>query len=59
VADRIVGVINKRQNTPESKPYWEEFDLRWRSGMNVITGLMDWPADATSFLSCHQLMQSA
>ena len=31
----------KRQQTPESKPYWEEFELQYRSGMNVTSALMD------------------
>ncbi len=39
--DQTVRFIIKRQPTPEAKPLWEEFDLRWRPGMNVITGLMD------------------
>jgi succinate dehydrogenase / fumarate reductase iron-sulfur subunit len=41
MADKTIRFIIKRQETPQSKPYWEEFDLRWRPGMNVITGLMD------------------
>jgi succinate dehydrogenase / fumarate reductase iron-sulfur subunit len=41
MADKTVRFIIKRQETPQSKPYWEEFDLGWRPGMNVITGLMD------------------
>ena len=36
-----VRFIVKRQPRPEAKPYWEEFDLRLRPGMNVISGLMD------------------
>ena len=31
----------KRQNTPTSKPYWEEFELAYHPGMNVISCLMD------------------
>jgi len=31
----------KRQKTPESVPYWEEFEIDYRSGMNVIIALMD------------------
>ena len=31
----------KRQQTPESKPYWEEFELSYRPGMNVTSALMD------------------
>lgn len=41
MADQTVRFIIKRQRTPEAKPYWEEFDLRLRPGMNVIIGLMD------------------
>lgn len=39
--DKTVRFIIKRQPTPDGSPHWEEFDLRWRPGMNVITGLMD------------------
>src|SRR5512146_3331310 len=39
--DQTVRFIIKRQPTPDAKPHWEEFDLRLRPGMNVITGLMD------------------
>ena len=31
----------KRLENPESKPYWEEFELPWRPGMNVTSSLMD------------------
>src|SRR2546427_9793310 len=31
----------KRQNTPTSKSYWEEFELAWHPGMNVISSLME------------------
>ena len=31
----------KRQNTPTSKPYWEEFELAQHPGMNVISSLME------------------
>ena len=31
----------KRQNNPESGPYWEEFELDWKPGMNVTSSLMD------------------
>jgi len=31
----------KRQLTPKGKPYWEEFDIQYRSGLNVISALMD------------------
>src|ERR1039458_5547567 len=31
----------KRQQTPESKPYWEEFELSYRPCMNITSSLMD------------------
>ncbi len=31
----------KRQESPESKAYWEEFELPYRPGMNVTSALMD------------------
>src|ERR1700722_17419045 len=31
----------KRQQNPESKPYWEEFELTFRLGMNISSSLMD------------------
>ncbi len=37
----IVRFIIKRQASSQSSPYWEEFDLHSRPGMNVIVGLMD------------------
>ncbi|NME07412.1 succinate dehydrogenase iron-sulfur subunit [Psychrobacillus sp. BL-248-WT-3] len=30
-----------RQDTPESKPYWEKFEVNWRPNMNVISALME------------------
>ena len=41
MANQTVRFIIKRQPTPDAKPYWEEFDLRRRPGMNVIIGLRD------------------
>jgi len=35
----------KRQNTPGSKPYWEEFSIPYRPNMNVISALMDIAAE--------------
>ena len=31
----------KRQETPETKPRWEEFELDYRPGMNITSALMD------------------
>ncbi len=41
MANATVRFIIKRQANPKSAPYWEDFDLRLRPGMNVIIGLMD------------------
>ena len=31
----------KRQDGPESNPHWEEFELPWKPGMNVISSFME------------------
>src|SRR6266487_2278026 len=31
----------RRQSSPNSKPHWEDFELRWHSGMNVISSMME------------------
>src|SRR5579864_79424 len=31
----------KRQDTPTSKPYWDEFELPYKPGRNVISALME------------------
>src|SRR3990167_5533416 len=31
----------RRRDTPQGESYWEEFELPYRSGMNVISCLMD------------------
>src|SRR5262249_40568240 len=31
----------KRQASPGSQPYWEEFSLPWKKQMNIISSLMD------------------
>jgi len=31
----------KRQASPQANPYWEEFSLPWKPGMNVISAMMD------------------
>src|SRR5215469_9441539 len=31
----------KRQPSPNDKPRWEEFELAWHSGMNVISSMME------------------
>jgi succinate dehydrogenase / fumarate reductase iron-sulfur subunit len=41
VAQETVRFSIKRQPNPDAKPFWEEYDIRFRPGMNVITALMD------------------
>jgi len=41
VADRQVRLRVKRQDGPEAKPYWQEFAVPHRPGMNVIACLME------------------
>jgi succinate dehydrogenase / fumarate reductase iron-sulfur subunit len=31
----------KRQENPDAQPRWEEFELAWRPGMNVISAMME------------------
>src|SRR5215467_261024 len=38
---KTVIIKIKRQDNPNSKPYWEEFELAFRPGMNVTSSLMD------------------
>src|SRR5512136_2068554 len=41
MAQKTVLIKIKRQPTPDTKPYWEEFAVPYRPGMNVISALMD------------------
>jgi succinate dehydrogenase / fumarate reductase iron-sulfur subunit len=41
VETKTVVLKIKRQATPRSKPFWEEFELEWKQGMNVTSALMD------------------
>ena len=42
MADKKSVIIKiKRQNTPAAKSYWEEFELAYHPGMNVISCLME------------------
>src|ERR1700691_1273567 len=38
----------KRQPTPTSKPYWEEFSVPYRPNMNIISALMDIAAEPST-----------
>ncbi|MFZ0940720.1 MAG: 2Fe-2S iron-sulfur cluster-binding protein, partial [Candidatus Sulfotelmatobacter sp.] len=41
MANKSVIIKIKRQNNPTSKSYWEEFELAYHQGMNVISCLME------------------
>ncbi len=41
MADKTIRFVIRRQADPSAKPRWEEFDVRFRPGMNVISALMD------------------
>jgi succinate dehydrogenase / fumarate reductase, iron-sulfur subunit len=41
MANRTVIIKIRRQTSPKSDPYWEEFALPWKPGMNVISSMMD------------------
>jgi len=38
---KTVVIKIKRQASPKTKPYWEEFSLPWKPGMNVISAMME------------------
>lgn len=40
MTDKRVRLVIRRQSTPEAEAFWEEFDLAWHPGMNVISALM-------------------
>ena len=41
MANKTVIIKIKRQRSPEDKPYWDEFELPRKRGMNVISAMMD------------------
>ncbi|MGA3209994.1 MAG: succinate dehydrogenase iron-sulfur subunit [Terriglobales bacterium] len=41
MANKTVIIRIKRQDTPQSRPYWQEFELTRKPGMNVTSSLMD------------------
>ncbi len=41
MAEKTVRLKIRRQANPEAKPYWEEFELAWKPGMNVISAMME------------------
>jgi succinate dehydrogenase / fumarate reductase, iron-sulfur subunit len=38
---KTVIIKIKRQDNPSAKSHWEEFELAWHAGMNVISSLME------------------
>jgi succinate dehydrogenase / fumarate reductase iron-sulfur subunit len=41
MANKTVIFKIKRQENPRAQAHWEEFELDWKPGMNVISSLMD------------------
>jgi succinate dehydrogenase / fumarate reductase, iron-sulfur subunit len=41
MADRKVQLRIHRQASPEATPTWEEFEIAWKPGMNVISAMME------------------
>src|SRR3954449_1954821 len=41
MADKTVRFKIRRQDSPDASPRWEEFELAWHSGMNVISSMME------------------
>jgi succinate dehydrogenase / fumarate reductase iron-sulfur subunit len=41
MADKTVHIKIKRQENPSASPRWEEFQLTWKPGMNVISAMME------------------
>src|SRR5689334_18729980 len=38
---KTVVIKIRRQEGPEAQPRWEEFELAWKPGMNVISAMME------------------
>src|SRR2546430_1412505 len=41
MAEKTVLFKIRRQDSPSADPRWEEFELAWHSGMNVISSMME------------------
>src|ERR1700756_3508175 len=41
MAEKTVLFKIRRQDSPSASPRWEEFELAWHSGMNVISSMME------------------
>src|SRR6202522_1206809 len=48
MANKSVIIKIKRQATPAAESRWEEFELVWHPGMNVISSLMEIAAEPTT-----------
>src|SRR5437764_10938082 len=45
MADKTIIIKIERQKSPNDKPYWDEFELLWKRGMNVTSAMMDIAAE--------------
>jgi succinate dehydrogenase / fumarate reductase, iron-sulfur subunit len=45
MAQKSIRVRVKRQNDPQSKPVWEEFEIPYRKNMNITSVMMEIAAD--------------
>jgi succinate dehydrogenase / fumarate reductase, iron-sulfur subunit len=41
MAEKTIHLKIKRQATPDSKSFWEEFSLPWKAGMNITSCFME------------------
>ncbi len=41
MAEKTVRLKIRRQSNPDAQPYWEEFELPWKRGMNVNSAMME------------------
>jgi succinate dehydrogenase / fumarate reductase iron-sulfur subunit len=41
MADRTVKIHIKRQAGPDAASHWDEFEIPWKPGMNIISAMMD------------------
>src|SRR6266478_4713506 len=41
MAEKTVKLKIKRQTGPNAEPHWDEFEIPWKPGMNVISAMMD------------------
>jgi succinate dehydrogenase / fumarate reductase iron-sulfur subunit len=48
MAEKTILLKIKRQAAPAQRSYWEEFELPWKKGMNVISSLMEIAANPTN-----------